>query len=242
MRGVLLIARRELGAYFNSFWGYLVVSVILVINGLLFNAFAMGDRPKLSFEVLRDFFYFSFGTTVIASILITMRLLAEERQTGTMTLLNASPLSEWQIVIGKYLSAMLFLFTMLALSTYMPALVFVNGKVSLGHIGAGYLGLMLVGSASIAIGTFGSALSRSQLVAAVVGGVIVVFLLITWLLARIADPPLKEILSYMSLFDHHYRRSFMEGQIHVRDVIYYVSVTFAFLVLSIRWLSARRWK
>ena len=242
MKGIFLIARRELGAYFNSFWGYLVVAVILIVNGLLFNAFALGDSPKLSFEVLRDFFYFSFGTTVIASILITMRLFAEERQTGTMTLLDASPLREWQLVAGKYTSAMLFLVVMLALSTYMPALVFVNGKVSLGHIGAGYLGLLLVGSATVAIGTFSSTLSRSQLVAAVIGGVIAVFLLVTWLLARIADPPLKEVLSYMSLFDSHFRRTFMEGQIHTRDVVFYLSVTFAFLVLSIRWISARRWK
>lgn len=242
MKGVMLIARRELGAYFNSFWGYLVVAVVLIINGLLFNAFAMGDAPKLSFEVLRDFFYFSFGTTVVASILITMRLIAEERQTGTMMLIHASPLAEWQVIAGKYLSAMVFLGVMLALSGYMPALVFVNGKVSLGHIFSGYLGLMLVGSATVAIGTFASTLSRSQLVAAVVGGVIAVFLLVTWLLARIADPPLKEILSYMSLFDKHFRRSFMEGQIHTSDVVYYLSVTFAFLVLSTRWISARRWK
>jgi ABC-2 type transport system permease protein len=242
MKGVMLIARRELGAYFNSFWGYLVVAVILIINGLLFNAFALGDNPKLSFEVLRDFFYFSFGTTVIASILITMRLIAEERQTGTITLIHASPLSEWQVIFGKYLSAMVFLGVMLVLSGYMPALVFVNGKVSLGHIFSGYLGLFLVGSATVAIGTFASTLSRSQLVAAVVGGVISVFLLVTWLLARIADPPLKEIFSYMSLFDRHFRRTFMEGQIHTNDVVFYLSITFVFLVLSTRWISARRWK
>lgn len=242
MRGLLLIARRELAAYFNSFWGYLVLAVILLIDGLFFNAFALGSSSKLSFEVLRDFFYFSFGTTVVASILITMRLIAEERQTGTMVLIDASGLEDWQVIGGKYLSAMAFLGTLLLLSTYMPALVFVNGKVSLGHIFSGYLGLALVGSACVAIGTFGSTLSRSQLVAAVVGGVITVFLLITWLLARIADPPLSEILSYMSLFDQHFRRSFMEGIVRVRDVVYYVAVTFVFLVLSTRWLAARRWK
>lgn len=242
MSGVLLIARRELGAYFNSLWGYLIISVILVINGLMFNAFAMGDSPKLSFEVLRDFFYFSFGTTVIASIFITMRLIAEERQTGTLVLIHASPLAEWQVIAGKYLSALLFLLLMLAISAYMPALVFVNGKVSLGHIASGYLGLTLVGAATLAIGTFASTLSRSQLVAAVVGGVIVVFFLITWMLARIADPPVKEVLSYMSLFDRHFRRSFMEGQIHVRDIVFYLSIAFTFLTLSTRVIAGRRWK
>jgi len=111
-----------------------------------------------------------------------------------------------------------------------------------GHIFAGYLGLLLVGSATIAIGTFASSLSRSQVVAAVIGGVITVFLLITWLLAKIADPPLKEILSYMSLFDRHFRRSFMVGTIHTTDIVYYLSITFAFLMMSTRWIASRRWK
>jgi ABC-2 type transport system permease protein len=144
-------------------------------------------------------------------------------------------------VAGKYLSAMIFLGGMTLLTLYMPALIFVNGKVSFGHIASGYLGLLLVGSATVSIGTFGSALARSQLVAAVIGGLIAVFLLVTWLLAKIVSPPFDAILSYMSLFDQHFR-GFMRGQIHTRDVIYYLTITFVFLMLSTRWMSARRWK
>lgn len=242
MRGLLLVAKRELQAYFNSFWGYLIVAIILMINGLLFNAFSMGATSRLSFEVLRDFFYFSFGTTVIASIFLTMRLIAEEKQTGTLALVSASPLADWQIIVGKWASAVLFVGFLLLVSTYMPALIFVNGKVSMGHIFAGYFGLFLVACTVCAIGTFASTLSKSQLVAAVVGGVIVVFLILTWLLAKIADPPLQSVLSYMSLFDRHYGRTFMMGQIHVRDIVFYISTTFFFLVLSSQWIGARRWK
>ncbi|MEZ4462214.1 MAG: ABC transporter permease [bacterium] len=242
MNGLWLVTRRELSAYFNSIWGYIVAAVILVIDGLLFNAFALTDRPRLSFEVLRDFYYFSFGTTTIAAILLTMKLVAEEKQTNTIVLLDSSPLSDWQIIGGKFLSALMFLTGLILATAYMPALIMVNGKVSLGHVMSGYLGLILVGAAVTAIGTFASTLSRSQLVAAVIGSVITVFLLISWLLAKVANPPLDGVLSYMSLFDRHFRTTFMEGRIDTRDVIYFLSLTFGFLMLATRFFASRRWK
>ncbi len=242
MRGMLLVTKRELGSYFNSIWGYIVAAVILMIDGLFFNAFSMTEEARYSFEVLRDFFYFSFGTTTIAAILLTMRLVAEEKQTNTIVLLDASPLADWQIIGGKYLSAFTFLAILILATFYMPLLVMVNGKVSMGHIFAGYLGLMLVGSSTTAIGTFASTLSRSQLVSAVIGGVITVFLLISWLLAKVAEPPLDDVLSYMSLFDKHFRTTFMEGRINTKDVVFYLSVSFAFLTMATRFFAARRWK
>jgi ABC-2 type transport system permease protein len=241
MRGIWLVTRRELHSYVNSLWGYIVMAVILVINGLLFNAFAMSDRPRLSFEVLRDFFYFSFGTTVIAAILLTMRLIAEEKQSNTIVLLDTAPLSDAQIILGKYASAMVVLGTLILATLYMPGLIFVNGKVSLGHIATGYLGLFLVGSATVAIGTFASTLSKSQLVSAVIGGVITVFMLVSWLLAKLTDPPLNAVLSYLSLFDRHFRTSFMEGRLESADVVFYGSVTFVFLMFATRFFAARRW-
>ena len=79
--------------------GYLVVASILAIDGLLFNAYSLGTGARYSTKVLEEFFYFSFGTTMVAAILLTMRLLAEERQTGTALLLDASPLSDTQIIV-----------------------------------------------------------------------------------------------------------------------------------------------
>lgn len=242
MNGLFLVARRELGRYFNSIWGFVVIAAILVIDGLLFNAFALGAGAKKSTEVLQQFFYFSFGTTVIAGILLSIRLVAEERERGTLTLLDASPLSDWQIVGGKYLAALTFLSGMTLLTVYMPALIFVNGKVSIGHIAAGYLGLLLVGSATVAIGTFASTLTESQVVAGILGGIIAVFLLITWLLARVVSAPFDSVFSYMAMFNRHFSRSFMQGHVETNDLVYYATVTFAFLMLSIRWLAARRWK
>jgi ABC-2 type transport system permease protein len=241
MRRLWLITRRELAAYFQSIWGWAILSSILVIDGLLYNAFALGGEPKYSTEVLRHFFYFSFGTTVVAGILLTMGLIAGERQTGTIVLLDASPLSDWQIVGGKFLSAFGFLSILTLTTTYMPALIFINGKVSIGHVAAGYLGLLLVGAATVAIGTFASTLTESQLVAGVVASLISVFLLIAWLLARISPAPFDAILSYAAMFNHHFNRTFMQGRIATEDVVYYLSVTFTFLMLSVRWMAARRW-
>lgn len=241
MRGMLLVARRDLAGYLNSLWGYAVIAAVLVVDGLLFNAFALGSQPKLSSKVVEEFFYFSFGTTVVASILLTMRSVAEERQTGTIVLLDSSPLSDWQLIGGKYLSALLMIAAMVLCTMYMPALVFVNGKVSYGHIAAGYLGLLLVGSSVAAIGTFASAVSRSQLVAGFASVVITVALLVMWLLAKVAEPPLVDVFSYLSLFDRHYR-SFMRGQINTEDVAFYLSISFVFLLLASRFMAARRWR
>lgn len=241
LRGMWLVARRDLGDYFNSMWGYVVIAAVLAIDGVLFNAFALGGGPQYSSDVLRQFFYFSFGTTVVAGILLTMRLIAEERQTGTILLLEASPLADWQIIGGKYLSAMLFLSLLTLLTLYMPALIFVNGRVSFGHIAAGYLGLLATGSAVVAVGTFASTITRSQLVAGVVASIISVFLLVAWLLARIAEAPFDAILSYAAMFNRHFSRSFMQGRIDTTDLVYFGSVTFAFLMLSVRVLAARRW-
>jgi ABC-2 type transport system permease protein len=241
MRGTWLIVRRELAAYANSYWGYLVVAVILLVDGLLFNAYAMGDSPRYSADVLELFFRFSFGTTVIAAVLLTMRLIAEERQTGTIVLVDSSPLSDSQIVIGKYLSAMAVLGILILATVYMPALIFVNGRVSVGHIVSGYLGLFLVGSAATAMGTFGSVVSRSQLVAAAIGGVLVVFAIVAWMLATVTEPPFSPIFSYVALFDQHFQ-PFRRGRVNTESIVYLLSLTFLFLMLSTRWLSARRWR
>lgn len=241
MRGMMMVARRDLAAYLNNVWGYAVIAVVLVVDGILFNAVALGDKPKYSAEVMEQFFYFSFGTTVIASILLTMRLVAEERQTGTLVLIDSSPLRPWQIIGGKYLSAMTVLGGLVLATLYMPALVFVNGKVSYGHIVAGYTGLLLVAAATAAIGTFASTVSRSQLVAGFASTALTVVFVVFWLLAKVADPPLKDVFSYMSLYDRHFR-GFMQGQINTEDIVFYISIAFVSLTLSTRFMAARRWR
>ncbi len=241
MRAVFLLVRRELGAYLNTPWGWVILAFVLLIDGLLFNVFALGGREKYSAQVLSEFFYFSSGTTMIAGVLLTMRLLAEERQTGTIVILETAPITEWGIVLGKFLGAWSFLALITLMTAYMPALIFVHGKVSPAQILTGYLGLLSLGAATVAIGTFASALSKNQLLAAVLGGGMLVLLLLGWMLGQLTEPPLSEIFSYSALWDRHFQ-PFKDGRINTEGLVYFGSITVGFLLLATRALQARRWR
>ena len=240
MKPILLIARRELSAYLRTWLGYIVIAAVLAALGLFFNAFVLG-RVEKSAKVLENFFYLASGFTIVACIFFSMRLLAEERQSGTLTLLYSSPVRDAEIVVGKFLSAFVFLALFLLVTVYMPALIFVNGKVSVGHILAGYLGLLLLGGATLAIGIFGSALTRSQVVAAILGATITVGLLVCWLLANVTERPLSDVFSALALWHQHFV-PFQRGIVHLRDVVYYFLVIYVALFAATRVLEARRWK
>ena len=225
MNTVLLIARRELAAYLRTMSGYIIIAVMLVLDGLFFNAFAMAGTAKRSSEVLGDFFFYSSGFTMACAVFLSMRLLAEERQSGTLQLLYSSPVRDWEIVIGKFLSALTFLGLFLLATLYMPVLVMLYGKISFGHLLAGYLGLLLVGATTLAIGCFGSALTKSQVLAAVLTGVMVMALTVCWLLARVTDRPLTDAITALAWYGHF--KPFEQGLIHLRHVTYFVLVTWA---------------
>ncbi len=178
---------------------------------------------------------------MVAAIFISMRLLAEERQAGTLSLLYSSPVTDGEIVLGKFLSALAFLTLMIVATLYMPLLVLVNGKVSLGHLFGGYLGLLLLGSASLAIGTFGSALAKNQVLAAILSSCLLVALLLAWFVAKVTDEPLASVLSAAALWNLHFP-PFQSGLVHTRDVVYYLAVTYVALFGATRVLEARRWR
>ncbi len=235
------ICKRDLGALLRSPIGYVIIFAVLIIDGLLFNAWAVGSGARKSSEVLEIFFYCASGSTMLASVFVGMRLIAEERQTGTLALLATSPVREWQLVLGKFSSAMLFLSLMTALTLYMPLLIMVNGRISLAHIIAGYVGVLLLGATSLALVLLASALAPNQLVAAVLGAAVVVVFLLMWLLSRIASPPLEDVLAYLSIHDKHFR-PFQRGIISTQDVIFYLSFTYVALLMATRALEARRWR
>lgn len=241
MNAAGLIAGRELRAYLRSPFGYIVAAATLLIDGLLFEGFALGADARLSADVLYDFFYFASGTTMVASILLSMRLVAEERQTGTLVLMNTAPVRDSEIVLGKFLASFAFIAFLTVLTAYMPLLIMVNGKVSIGHVLVGYLGLVLLGAASVAIGLFGSAVAKTQVLAAIAGAGILVVMLLLWLVARVTDPPLNTFLAGLAL--HNERQSaFMRGVLRLDNVVYYAAVTYFFLLAATKTLEARRWR
>lgn len=241
MRNVAIIVRRELAGYFRTPSGYLIAAATLLVQGLMFNTRALGTGAKLSSQVLQDFLRDSSGTTTVAAVLLAMRLFAEERQSGTIVLLYTAPVREAQIVAGKFLSAFVVLAIITLLSLYLPALIFVHGKVSLGHIAGGYAGLLCVGAATLALGVLGSALARTQLVAGVIAAVLIFVLFLTWQLSRVVEPPLGTFLSHLSLYEKHFF-PFMRGLIQLSDVVYYAGVVYLALLAATRVVQHQRWQ
>lgn len=240
MSNIGIIARRELASYFRTPSGYLIAAATLLVQGLLFNTRALGGQ-KLSSQVLMDFMRDSSGTTTVAAVLLAMRLFAEERQSGTLVLLYTSPVREVEIVLGKFLSALLVLTIITLLSVYLPALIFVNGKVSLGHIAGGYFGLLCVGAATLALGVLGSAMARNQLMAGVLATVFIFILFLAWALSQVVEPPLGTLIAHFSLYEMHFF-PFMRGLVQLNDIIYYASVVYLALLSATRVVQSQRWQ
>ena len=240
MRAILLIARRDLLGYLRTMGGYVIIAALLFILGLLFNSYGLGGAEKRSAEVLAVFFRLASACTVAVAVLLSTRLVAEEKQSGTITLLYSAPVRDVEIVLGKFLSGLGFLAIFLALSTFMPALIFVNGKVSFGHILAGYLGLLLMGAGSVAIGTLGSTLAGTQVVAVILSAVIQVAMYACLWLAHVAERPLSDLFAALAYFPHF--APFELGLVNGKDVVYYLLVSYVALFSATRVLEARRWK
>lgn len=243
MRAIAIILRRELAAYLASPLGTIVAAITLLIDGLLFYAQALGPAAgeRLSAEVLARFFYNTSGLVAIAAVALSIRLLSEERQAGTMVLLATSPVRDREIVLGKFLSAFAFLAGITLLTFYMPLLILVNGKISWGQVWVGYLGLLLLGAAVLAIGLFASSLTRHQLVAAAVGSALTGAMFLFWPLSFVLDAPLSRVFAALALHGRHFS-GFQIGVLHLRDVVYYLAVTYFFLLLTTKTLEARRWE
>jgi len=239
-KGIQLIIRRELGGYLGAWGGWVLMALALMVSGILFNTRAVGSSAKFSADVLGQFFYDTSGVVLAAAFLVSLRTIVEERKQGTLPLLLNSSLSEGEIIIAKYLGAMSFMFVLMVLSTYIPALVFIRGKVSLGHILTGYLGLMLYASAVIAIGLWASSLASGWLVAGAVSAATLALGHTFWLLARRIDGSLGKVVGSLSLHDKHFL-AFKQGTISLNHVIFYFSVTLVFLMLARSGLESRRW-
>ena len=241
MTMVRLIAFRELRAFFSNYTGYVILAAHLLVSGLLFNVFAVGSRPRFSQEVLESYFYYSSGMAMVTGLLLGMRLVAEERQAHTLVLLRTSPITEREIVWGKFLSALTFLALTFVVSLYLPALIFWRGKVAWSQIAVGTLGLLLLGGACIAVALLASVWSRTQLMAGVLGGVMVTLLVVAWMLAAVSQSPLRELFGYLALHNQHFN-PFSRGTLHLRDLAYYLGVTLIFLEAATRSLESWRWR
>ena len=238
-----IIFRREFLTYAKSPMGYIVAAVVLLLDGILFYTLALGPRwgERLSGAVLQGFFYNASGMTAVAAVALSIRLVAEERQTGTLLLLDTSPVRDWEIVLGKFLSALAFLGVITVATAYIPLLILVHGKIAIGHILVGYLGLICLGGAVLAIGLFATSLTRHQLVAAAGASVITGTLFLFSSLSEIVGAPLGRVFAALTIHGYHWA-GFGSGVLHLRDLVYYTALTYFFLYAASKVMEAKRWE
>jgi ABC-2 type transport system permease protein len=249
------IYRRELLYFFNSTVAYVVITVFVLISGYFFynllgyfnlasvqvmqNPAAMGGL-NLTEGVVRPLFGNISTIMILILPLLTMRLLSEERRSGTAELLFTFPISDWDALLGKYLATMTVYLTMLALTTLYPLILTKHASPETGPILTGYVGLILLGAAFVAMGLFFSSLSENQLVAGVsTFGCGLLFLIIAWL-APFVTPAAATVLNQLSILEHF--NSFSKGFLDISDIAYYLNFTAFFLFLAARVLDSNRWR
>ncbi|MFC2072571.1 ABC transporter permease [Chloroflexota bacterium] len=236
MRNTVAIALKEFKSYLASPTAYIVIGIFLALTGFFFSR-SPATYSETSIKGLWEFWGILL-LLLLASVL-TMRLLAEERKMGTLELLLTAPVRDSEVIVGKFLGSLGILTVMLMLTFYYPILLMLFGDPDMGPIASGYLGLFLLGGASLAVGLFTSSLTSNQIVAAVVAGGILFAL---WFLGAAADlvpEALGKVIDYLSL--SYYFPDFMTGVIDTRGIIYYLSITVLFLFLAIRSLENSRW-
>ncbi len=253
MRFIWYIANKEVRTYFASPMAYVVSAAFLAITGFFFVASVSDAFSEAS---VRGFLAGAVFFMIFMSPAITMRLLAEEQKIGTLELLLTSPVREFEIVVGKFLAAFITVLAMLVLSLYFVIILFVYGIPDVGPILTGYLGLVLYAAATLAIGLFASALSPNQIVGLVVGAGLLTGLTIIDFVSDRVTGITSEILDALqlgasfSVFDldsfgvaesGHFA-DFARGILSVGDVVYYLSITAVFLMLTVIALETRRWR
>jgi ABC-2 type transport system permease protein len=252
MRPLLALIRREFTGYFLSPVGFVTLVFFLLATGLLF-ASAVADLTRTGSQGVEYPFAVLFGDNTFWFVftfippLLTMRLLAEERGTGTLEALLTAPIRDWQVVAGKYAGAVLF-FHVLLLPTvlYLPVLLNFDWSartfgIDPAYAWVAYLGVILAGKMFLAIGLFVSSLVKNQLVAAMIALIAcLVFAAPTFALDHLdANGWAAKAARFLSVPDH-FRRDFTHGVIDTRHVVLYLSVTAGCLFLTVRSLEARR--
>jgi gliding motility-associated transport system permease protein len=250
MRIFLTLLRRELAAFFLAITGYVIIASVTLLNSLSFVVLMtnLGSSPS-PIPVTEMFYrtYFFWLVVLLAAPVITMRLFALEKASGTFETLMTTPVSDLQVVAAKFAAAVIFY-----LVTWLPMIAclfvvrhFTNqpGALDAGTVGGMYLGIFLVGALFLSLGCFASAISRTQMGAAMVSFVLGVTLFSLGFLAEALPVTAQwqsQVLSYFGLFEQMH--DFARGVVDTRTVIFYVSATFFFLFLTLRAVESRRWK
>jgi ABC-2 type transport system permease protein len=249
------ILRRELSYYFQSPVAYAVIAVSVVLTGYFFynllgyfnlTSIQTMQNPmaarslSLTTSVLQAMFGNMSAILLLLLPLLTMRLFTEERRSGSAELLFTYPVSDWNVILGKFLAAATVYAVMLAMTFPCAALLYYFSTPETGAIVSGYLGLLLMGLTFLSMGMFFSSLGDSQLVAgAATFGCGLLFLVVGWI-TPFVSPGVAAVLQQLSIVQH--LDAFARGIIDTNDLVFYLNITVFFLFLCARVLDSARWR
>lgn len=240
MSRVGTIFRRELYFYFNSPVAYIFIDVFLIVTGVLFftTFFEAGQADLRSYFIMLPWVFLFFVPAV------TMRLWAEERKLGTMEVIMTLPVRDWEVMLGKFLASFAFLIITLALSFPLALIVYRTAQVPPdgGPIWGGYLGATLMGGAFLAVGIYFSSLTENQIIALIITIVFLAVLLLIGnpIFLEKLPPLVQPFFAFISIGGHF--DSIGRGVIDFRDILYYASLIFFFLFLTMRSVESRKWR
>jgi len=249
------IFKKEMRLYLTSPIAWVIWTIFLTITGVFFYLFfstfalqsmqaamnpALGRELNVTERVLGGVFSNMSVIALFLMPLVTMRLFAEERRSGTIELLLTYPVRDGAVLVGKYLAALALYGVMLALTLTYPAIVAYFARPEWGALLTGYLGLLLLGAAFLAVGIFASSLTENQIVAAIITfGILLLFWVTGWFADSLGGTA-GRIVSHLSIIEHF--DSFTRGILDTKDVLYYIDFTAVALFLALRSVEARRWK
>jgi len=248
------IFKKEMRLYFTSPVAWVVFTMFLLIGGYFFYSIfafytqasmqsamnpAMGRDLNVTDSVMRPLFSNISVILLLLMPLVTMRLFAEERRSGTIELLLTYPVRDGAVLAGKYLAAFVLYAIMIALTLLYPGIVMYFARLEWGPVLTGYLGLLLMGATFIAVGVCASSLTENQIVAAITTfGVLLLLWVLGWS-ADYAGGTAGRVLQHLSLLEHN--DSFAKGVLDTKDLLYYANFIVLALFLTLRSLEARRW-
>jgi len=255
MGNILAIAHKELRAYFASPIAWVILGLFALLFGYFFYAFLvlfvrqsmqmgqMGMGPQtvnVNLYMIRPLLQNATVIMLFVLPMITMRTYAEEKRSGTMELLLTSPVTDLQIIVGKFLGAMALYVAMLLVTAIYVSLLFVFGNPEWRPVLTGYLGLLLLGGCFISVGLLVSSMTSNQIVAGMATfGVFLMLWVISWI-ADFSGPTTRTVVSYLSITEHF--DDFAKGIIDTKHLVYYLSfITFG-LFLTAKAVDSERWR
>jgi len=254
MRNVWTICRRELYSYFVSPVAWVLMAIFAILGGLLtYDYGALFIKSTLESQMRGEQSGLNLNEVVIAPLLsqmsivsvflipmISMRLFAEEKRQGTIELLVTSPITDLELVIGKWLSAVILLATLFGILMIDFLFFFRYGNPDWKPLATGLVGVLLQGLCLLAFGTFISTVTKNQIVAGAIGFAFALLLIFLGWAIEFNNSAVAQVLSYLSIVSH--LDSFTRGVIDTKDVIYYLSMICLGLFLSVRSLESLRWR